>query len=231
MSAEPEATAAMAEEPSGAIAGVKRPLEEPPAPEAPAPTPDITFAASDSTAPPEANGTAEAAAAVQTQAPMQPPVMPTGGPSPEAAEEAALQHEAAYLRQQNAALQTQLAHLQQQHQALSAAAAQAQAQSQAQPAPAPAPAPDVRHNPAWTEQVNPENGVTYYWNSSTGESTYTRPADFNPGATTTSSLNLPQTKGPPGANLFVVRKMRRGEYDEFNDADLHREFSKCAGAP
>ena len=34
------------------------------------------------------------------------------------------------------------------------------------------------------------------------------------------------TKGPPGANLFVVRKMRRGEYDEFNNADLRSEFSK-----
>ena len=33
-------------------------------------------------------------------------------------------------------------------------------------------------------------------------------------------------KGPPGANLFVVRKMRRGEYDEFNDNDLRNEFGK-----
>ena len=36
----------------------------------------------------------------------------------------------------------------------------------------------------------------------------------------------PQQKGPPGANLFVVRKMRKGEYDEFNNADLRSEFSK-----
>lgn len=35
-----------------------------------------------------------------------------------------------------------------------------------------------------------------------------------------------QTKGPPGANLFVVRKMRRGEYDTFNSEDLRREFSR-----
>lgn len=35
-----------------------------------------------------------------------------------------------------------------------------------------------------------------------------------------------QTKGPPGANLFVVRKMRRGEYDAFNAEDLRREFSR-----
>jgi len=33
-------------------------------------------------------------------------------------------------------------------------------------------------------------------------------------------------KGPPGSNLFIVRKMRRGEYDQFNDEDLRREFSK-----
>jgi len=96
-----------------------------------------------------------------------------------------------------------------------------------QPAPAPAPAPVApRHNQAWTEQVNPENGVTYYWNSSTGESTYTRPADFNPGSAVASSSTMANTKGPPGANLFVVRKMRRGEYDEFNDEDLRREFAK-----
>ena len=37
---------------------------------------------------------------------------------------------------------------------------------------------------------------------------------------------MSNVKGPPGANLFVVRKMRRGEYDEFNDEDLRREFSK-----
>ena len=34
------------------------------------------------------------------------------------------------------------------------------------------------------------------------------------------------TKGPPGANLFVVRKLRRGEYDSFADKDLNEAFSK-----
>ena len=98
---------------------------------------------------------------------------------------------------------------------------------QQQQRPAAAAAPAVVHNQAWTEQKNPENGVTYYWNKDTGESTYTRPHDFNPGAASaTSSLSLPNTKGPAGANLFVVRRMRNGEYDEFNDADLVREFSK-----
>ena len=33
-------------------------------------------------------------------------------------------------------------------------------------------------------------------------------------------------KGPPGANLFVVRKMRRGEYDDFGDADLRQAFER-----
>ena len=33
-------------------------------------------------------------------------------------------------------------------------------------------------------------------------------------------------KGPPGANLFVVRKMRRGEFDEFYDQDLREAFER-----
>jgi len=160
------------------------------------------------------------------------PMPMPGAPAPNAAaEEASLQGEISWLRQQNGALQSQLASLQQQHMTLTqqvqAAAAAKAAAAAVQPAPAPAPA--VRHNQAWTEQMNPENGQTYYWNSTTGESTYTRPHDFNPGAANASSSansGLPQTKGPAGANLFVVRKMRRGEYDEFNDADLAREFSK-----
>jgi hypothetical protein len=145
----------------------------------------------------------------------------------DAAEEAALQHEAAWLRSQIPALQAQLAGLQQQHQALTAAAgASAHAHAHAAHQPVPALVPAVRHNAAWTLQTNPENGMTYYWNSATCESTYTRPPDFNPEAGLASNADLPQTKGPNGANLFVVRKMRRGEYDEFNDADLRREFDK-----
>ena len=97
-------------------------------------------------------------------------------------------------------------------------------QPSAAPAPVPAPKP---HNPAWTEQVNPENSQKYYWNSQTGESTYSRPADYNPPpGSRVDTGGEPQQKGPPGANLFVVRKMRKGEYDEFNNADLRSEFSK-----
>eukprot|EP00965_Chrysotila_dentata_P219901 6191425-Pleurochrysis_carterae.AAC.2 len=66
-------------------------------------------------------------------------------------------------------------------------------------------APSLPHNPAWTEQVSPENNQTYYWNSKTGESTWTRPPDFNPPPV--PGPGGAQSKGPPGANLFVVRKV------------------------
>ena len=166
----------------------------------------------------------------RTEEGAEPEAAPTGEAAPPAEEpteaaanggdpaEAQMQHEVAWLKSQIPMLQQQLLGLQQQHAQLS--------QPSAAPAPVPAPKP---HNPAWTEQVNPENSQKYYWNSQTSESTYVRPHDFNPGAATaTTSLTnpLPQTKGPPGANLFVVRKMRRGEYDEFNDEDLRREFSR-----
>lgn len=134
-----------------------------------------------------------------------PPGAPGGAAS--ASEEEALQQEMAWLQQQNSSLQKQLSGLQQQHMALST--------GQPMPALAPVRAP---HDPSWTEQTNPENGTTYYWNSRTGESVYERPADYNP--------PLAQKKGPVGANLFVVRKMRRGDYDNFTDADLRAECSK-----
>ena len=212
------------------IAGVKRPLELPLPPSDPAPQDDdVAVAAAEAAAHAEAAEKAAAAAG-------SPSAAAGSAASASAAlhgqEEAALKGEAAWLKQQNSALQGQLAALQAQHaQLIAAAQAQAaQAQAAAAQAQAAAPAaPPAVHNQAWTEQVNPENGQTYYWNSKTSESTYVRPHDFNPGAANSSaSANtaLPQTKGPPGANLFVVRKMRRGEYDEFNDQDLQHEFGK-----
>ena len=48
---------------------------------------------------------------------------------------------------------------------------------------------------------------TYYWNSQTGESTYSRPHDFNPGAANaTSSANsgLPQVRVMGGASAHFV---------------------------
>jgi hypothetical protein len=217
------------------IAGIKRPREEIVAPDQPdgAPAePEEALVAepltADGAAPAdEALNTTHAPAAgsegVEAHAVAPVPAAVTA----DAAEEAALQHEAAWLRSQIPALQAQLAGLQQQHQALTAAAgASAHAHAHAAHQPVPALVPAVRHNAAWTLQTNPENGMTYYWNSATSESTYTRPPDFNPEAGLASNADLPQTKGPNGANLFVVRKMRRGEYDEFNDADLRREFDK-----
>ena len=219
---------------SVSIAGVKRPLEEPSAPPHDAAFADALPTASDSAttaaadpaaligdAAPEGAVPEDAMQAAAQAASVAAPSMPM---SAEDAEEASLRREAEYLKQHNGQLQTQLAQLQQQHQALTAAAAAAMQQQQQRPAPAPS-TPSVVHNQAWTEQKNPENGITYYWNKDTGESTYTRPHDFNPGAAS-AAINLPNTKGPAGANLFVVRRMRAGEYDEFNDADLVREFSK-----
>tara|TARA_B110001452_G_scaffold26873_1_gene21085 strand:+ start:1306 stop:2007 length:702 start_codon:yes stop_codon:yes gene_type:complete len=180
-----------------------------------------------------------------TEQPEMPPAAPPAAAEPPAngvlsAEEQSLQAERAYLQHHNQQLHNQLAQLQQQHgqltqqrvaaqhqHAAAAAAAQqqhAQHYQQPQPAAAPArPAAAAPHNPQWTEQTNPDNGQVYYWNSVTGESTWTRPADYNPGA---GGAAGPGQKGPPGANLFIVRKMRRGEYDEFNDSDLRSEFGK-----
>jgi len=184
-----------------------------------------------------------------------PPTTPANGAAAPG-EEQALQGEAAWLRQQIPQLQTQLSQLQQQHATLTqqqrahAAAAQhhaaaahhqqmqMQAHHQQMQQQQPQQAPAAAHNAQWTEQVNPENGGTYYWNQVTGESTWTRPADYNPSAAGGGAPRPagggggggggggPNTKGPPGANLFVVRKMRRGEFDEFNDNDLRTEFGK-----
>ena len=161
---------------------------------------------------PEAAPTGEAAPPAEA-APPEPAEAAANGGDPA---EAQMQHEVAWLKSQIPMLQQQLLGLQQQHAQLS--------QPSAAPAPVPAPKP---HNPAWTEQVNPENSQKYYWNSQTGESTYSRPADYNPPpGSRVDTGGEPQQKGPPGANLFVVRKMRKGEYDEFNNADLRSEFSK-----
>ena len=188
---------------------------------------------------------------------IQAPPLASSGP-----EGPALLNEKAWLQQQNSVLQQQLAQLQQQHAALLAVPhghpgahhdqstvptqeyqmhhqqhypvqQQAAQQQRTQMAPTPMPA---MHNPAWTEQINPENGALYYWNQTTGESTYSRPQDYSPlggdGMGGANALQVASTgngsslKGPPGANLFIVRKMRRGEYDTFTDEDLRREFGK-----
>jgi len=156
-----------------------------------------------------------------------------------ATETEALRGEIEWLKAQIPTLSSSLAQLQQQHAQLSAAPPpQQHAPPPIQSAPAGGAAPNEGvasgpaggpHAAAWTEQIHPENGATYYWNSVTGESTYTKPEGFRPGGGgggNATAVGVPQTKGPPGANLFVVRKMRRGEYDAFNAEDLRREFSK-----
>jgi len=138
-----------------------------------------------------------------------PPIgAPPGGAASSA--ESSIQKEMEWLRQQNLTLQSQLSGFQHQHQALMS--------GQHMPVLAPAPVRAPVHDPDWSEQTNPENGAVYFWNSRTSVSVYERPADYNP--------PLAQSKGPPGANLFVVRKMRRGDLDNFNDNDLRSECSK-----
>lgn len=131
---------------------------------------------------------------------------------------AQLEAEINHLRPQIQHLINQLAQYQQTHAALTAHQAHVKQQPPAQQKPLPQ---------NWTEQINPDNNQVYYWNTLTHESTYTRPVDE--GQDGFNSPNLPpltNAKGPPGANLFVVRKIRKGEYDSFSSEDLRREFSK-----
>lgn len=79
------------------------------------------------------------------------------------------------------------------------------------------------HDPSWEVHTNPANGMRYYFNKRTSASMYEKPADYNPRPKADASKNV---KGPPGANLFVVRKMRKGDLDDFDDADLREAFSK-----
>ena len=86
--------------------------------------------------------------------------------------------------------------------------------------PAAAPAPQAS---AWAEHYTAE-GHMYYFNSTTGASSWERPAEMDKGRPRPGGGT--KTKGPPGANLFVVRKMRRGEFDEFSDQDMRDAFSR-----
>jgi len=86
-----------------------------------------------------------------------------------------------------------------------------------------APNPNPVHNPDWSQHRNPDDGSLYYFNKTTNESVWDKPADFNPQLINRANAN---SKGPRGANLFVVRKLRRDEYDSFADADLRTAFEK-----
>lgn len=80
----------------------------------------------------------------------------------------------------------------------------------------------------WSEHYTPE-GHLYYYNAMTGASSWERPPDYF-GGKPAGGVPRPgggtKAKGPPGANLFVVRKMRRGEYDDFDDAQLRDAFAR-----
>ena len=87
------------------------------------------------------------------------------------------------------------------------------------PPAAPAPRPAQPAPAQWSEHYTAE-GHKYWYNITTGQSSWTEPPRPQP------SSGLPKAKGPPGANLFVVRKMRRGEFDEFYDHDLRQIFER-----
>ena len=93
--------------------------------------------------------------------------------------------------------------------------------------PQPAPAPTQ----AWSEHYTRE-GHKYWYNATTGASSWEQPAGFRPGGAgrgggaRAGGDGQPKQKGPPGSNLFVVRKMRRGEFDEFYDQDLREAFER-----
>ncbi|KAL3905437.1 MAG: hypothetical protein SGPRY_010909, partial [Prymnesium sp.] len=86
------------------------------------------------------------------------------------------------------------------------------------------PSPQVTS--AWGEHYTAD-GHLYYYNQQTGASSWEKPADYQPKRSGGIGAGIGgKQKGPPGANLFVVRKMRRGEYDDFNDQQLQEAFER-----
>ena len=73
-------------------------------------------------------------------------------------------------------------------------------------------APQPQTN-TWQELSTAE-GHMYAYNAQTGQTSWERPHDYHPakrqavGGGGGGGLNNPKSKGPPGANLFVVRTMR-----------------------
>uniref|UniRef100_A0A7S3AZ34 Uncharacterized protein n=1 Tax=Haptolina ericina TaxID=156174 RepID=A0A7S3AZ34_9EUKA len=93
--------------------------------------------------------------------------------------------------------------------------------------PAAAAAPQPQPTSAWSEHYTPE-GHMYYYNMQTGASSWEKPQDYQPkrGGGGGGGGGPGKQKGPPGANLFVVRKMRKGEYDDFTDDQLREAFER-----
>ena len=93
---------------------------------------------------------------------------------------------------------------------------QAMARQAGYPVPAQQPAAAV-----WSEHRTAE-GHKYWYNASTGQSSWNAP----PGRAAPAQALGPRPKGPAGANLFVIRKKRRDEIDNFYDDDLRAAFER-----
>ena len=214
--------------PTGALAGNEQATVAAPGASSPAQGEDATNqTASDAPAPPTTAATdgthSQDGAAAEADAPAAPPSRLD-----------ALRTEVAGLRKQYHELHTlcgqwyhSVAALQQQ-QAVAAAAAHAAAAAAAAAAASRAPAYRAPAA-AWTEHYTAE-GHRYWYNATTGQSSWEPPhgvgaphAHAGGGA---GGGGGTKAKGPPGANLFVMRKMRRGEYDDFNDEDLRQAFER-----
>lgn len=91
----------------------------------------------------------------------------------------------------------------------------------------------------WGEFRDPTSGQAYFYNSRTGESSWVRPPELSSptAAPTAAKPRGPRApgggggggggnpnKGPPGANLFIARAMRRGDVDLYDSAQLRATF-------
>lgn len=85
--------------------------------------------------------------------------------------------------------------------------------------------------PRWVQQVT-FDGVQYreYWyNPATGQTSWEKPSDayaprLSRSVIPSTSAGEKKPEGPPGANLFVLRKKRKHEVDPFYDDDLRALF-------
>jgi hypothetical protein len=89
----------------------------------------------------------------------------------------------------------------------------------------------------WGEFRDPNSGHAYYYNALTGESSWVKPLELSAAAfgaprppmgrppAAAAGASAQGQKGPPGANLFVARPLRRGEGDGgFDTPQLRQTF-------